>query len=57
MLQEVGTEVLTRMLLAQLIEAVQLISTAADPARMATQVEQVLKLAIGALSRPSSRTP
>lgn len=55
LLKEVGTEVLTRMLLAQLIEAVQLISTAADPARMATQVEQVLKLAIGALSRPSSR--
>lgn len=43
------------MLLAQLIEAVQLISTADDAADMARQVELVLKLAFGALSRPASR--
>jgi len=53
--KEVSTEVLTRMLLAQLIEAVQLISTADDAADMARQVELVLKLAFGALSRPASR--
>jgi hypothetical protein len=42
--------VLTRLLLAILIEAAQLISSASDADAMARQVEVVLKTGIGALS-------
>jgi hypothetical protein len=48
--------VLTRLLLAILIEAAQLISSATDASAMAQQVEVVLKTGIGALSTSLARS-
>jgi AcrR family transcriptional regulator len=56
-LKVVSTEVLTRLLLALLIEAAQLISSAPDAKAMALQVELVLKTGIEALISSLARAP
>ncbi|MEY2838559.1 MAG: hypothetical protein RJB60_858 [Pseudomonadota bacterium] len=56
-LKVVSTEVLTRLLLALLIEAAQLISSAADANATSHQVEVVLKTGIGALISSLAHAP